>query len=198
MRELPLSPVEALRLELRSRDRQGASTCSQPAAGARRAKGVEYFPSRLTEDEGIAGGSQRGVDQEEQGPRTGSDLGALKAKLLDLQRREQDVIGTDLEPPFASRASSGAVVSQRQATGRQPSPDGMMGSRVRRGPNAYRRPRPSSSGPGRRPPIDACVEDASSLLRRFASDRVECPSGCGEEVRVSNLRHHQASVCALR
>lgn len=192
LRELPLSPVEALRLELRSRERQEASTCSQTGAEARRAKGVEYFPSRLIEDEGIEG-FERKAERQEQGPRTGSDLGAL-AKLLGVQRREQDIIGPDLDPPVVSRAASGAIVSQR---GSKLSPDG-MGSRVGRQLKADRRPRPSSSGPSRRPPIGAHVEEASALFRRCASGRVECPSGCGEEVRVSNLRHHQASACILR
>lgn len=195
MRELPLSPVEALRLELRSRDRQGPSSCSQTGTEARHAKGVEYFPSRLTDDGGITGGSDRRAEQREQGPRTGSDLGTLKAKLLDVQRREQDIIGTGLHPPCLSRVASGEIVSQRQATDRKSSPDG-LGRRVRRRIKADRRP--SSSGPSRRPPIDIHVGDTSSLLRRCSSDSLECPSGCGEEVRVSDLGHHQESVCALR
>lgn len=194
MRELPLSPVEALRLELRSRDRQGPSTCSETGE-ARHAKGVEFFPSRLTDGGGITGGSERRIEQQEQGPRTGSDLGVLKAKLLDVQRREQDIIGTNLDPPCRSRVASGEIFSQRQATDRKSSPDG-LGSRARGRLKADRRP--SSSGPSRRPPIRAHVEEASSLLRRGASDRVECPSGCGEEVRVSDLGHHQESVCTLR
>lgn len=197
MREFPLSPVEALRLELRSRERQGASTGSQTDAEARHVKGVEYFPSSLTEDGGIAGGPERRMEQEEQGPRTGSDLGALRAKLLYVKCRERDIIGTDLDPPSVSRAINGAIVSQRQATGRISSLDGMS-SRDRPQMTADRRRRPSSSGPSRRLPIGAHVEEASSLLRRGVSDRVECPSGCGEEVRVSDLGHHQASFCSLR
>lgn len=176
--------MEALRLELRSRERQGASTCPQTRAEARSATGVQYFPSHLTEDAGIEGGSERRNEQQE-GPRTGSDLEALKAQLLDVQRREQGIVGTGPDPTFVSRV------------GRTLSPDG-MGSKVQRQTNADRRPRPSSSGPRRRPSMGVRVEGASSLLRRCASDRVECPSGCGEEVRVSSLRHHQASACTLR
>ena len=194
MRELPLSPVEALRLELRSRDRQGASICSQTGGvEAKHAKGVEYFPSRLTADEGITEGSEHRTEQ--QGPRTGSDLGVLKAKLLDVQRREQDIIGTGLDPLCLTRATNDEVISQRREADRKILSDS-RGSRIQRrlGPDR----RPSSSGPGRRPLIGAHVEEASSLFRRCASELVECPSGCGEEVRLSDVGSHQESACTLR
>lgn len=209
MREQPLSPVEALRLELRSKAGLGGSKPSDSAAQSTRPRGVEYFPSRLecfpstscvtteNDDKALAGGSPRRRQHQEQGPRDDSDLGALKAKLLDVQRREQDILGAVGEPPSVSRPGGGAMVlSQRDAAAcRSSSPDG-TGRKGRARLPADRRQRPSSSGPSRRPPKGSNVDEFSS--RRRAGDYVECPSGCGEEVRVNDVGHHQASLCSLR
>lgn len=195
MRELPISPVEALRLELRSREGHGAPTSPQSAARARHPKGVEYFPACLADDGDNTGGPTVRLEQEH-GPRTGSDLGALRVKLSNVQLREQELLGTGGEPRFVLRRANGAVVSPRRACGRNAWPDG-IGSKGRQ-LSPDRRRRPSSSGPDRRRPAVSLVEEASSLLRRGTGDRVECPSGCGEELRVNDLRYHQESLCALR
>lgn len=210
MRELPLSPVEALRLEIRSKESLGASKPAGAAAQATHPKGVQYFPSRLEffpstsrpAEHGnkaeLAGGSTRRGERQEQGPRDGSDLESLKTKLLDVQRQEKEILGTDGELPSVLRPARGAiVVSQRPGERRSASPDG-TGRKDRAQPPADRRQRPSSSGPSRRPPKGFCLNEASSLSRRGAGDCVECPSGCGEEVRVNDLGHHQASFCSLR
>ncbi|CAM9651366.1 unnamed protein product [Ectocarpus sp. 6 AP-2014] len=178
MRDLPLSPVEAFRSELQSTSRNEASSPSALTAGTRR--GVEYFPSCLT-DEGAA----RQVEQE-QGPSTDSDLGGLKAKLL----------GAGDEPPIVARTGHSAGAPAKQATKSNALPNGPDGSGRHLPSNRLRRP--STGGPSRRPPVAPLVEAVSSLPHRGTWDRIECPSGCGEELRATDLRHHQASLCALR
>lgn len=195
MRDLPISPVEALRLELRSSVGHGAPTDSQSAAGTKLPKNVEYFPACIADDEENVGGSTVRLEQE-QGPRTGSDLNALKEKLSKVQRREQELLSAGGDPAFVLQRANGAAVSPPHATSSSAWPDD-FGSKNRQ-PAPGRRRRPSSSGPGRRPRAVSLVDEHCSLLRRGNSDRIECPSGCGEEVRMADLGHHQASLCELR
>ncbi|CAM9252452.1 unnamed protein product [Ectocarpus fasciculatus] len=170
MRDLPLSPVEAFRSELQS-NRNEASSSSALTAGSRHG-GVEYFRSCLTE--------------QEQGSRVDSDLGGLKAKLL----------GAGDEPPIVARTGHRAVAPAQQPTNSNALPNGPDGRGRHLRPNHLRRP--STGGPSRRPPVALLAEAVSSLPHRGTWDRIECPSGCGEELRVTDLGHHQASLCALR
>lgn len=194
MRDLPLSPVEALRLELRSREGHRAQIPKQSTAGARHPS-VEYFPACLSHDGEHADPSTVSVEQE-QGPRTDSDLDALREKLSKVQLREQELLSTGKEPPVVLRKANGVVVSPPHARSSNAWPDG-IGSKHQQLLLSRRR-RPSSSGPGRRPRTISLEDESSSLLRRETGDRIECPSGCGEQVRVTDLGHHQASLCELR
>lgn len=178
MRDLPLSPVEAFRSELQSTNRNEASSPSALTAGTRH--GVEYFRSCLTDE-----GATRQIEQD-QGSRTDSDLGGLKAKLL----------GAGDEPPIVARTGHSAVAPAKQPTNSNALPNGPDGRGRHLPSNRLRRP--STGGPSRRPPVAPLAEAVSSLPHRGTWDRIECPSGCGEELRVTDLRHHQASLCALR
>lgn len=179
MRDLPLSPVEAFRSELQSTNRNEASSSPALTPGTRHSS-VEYFRSCLTD-----GGATRQVEQE-QGPRADSDLRGLKAKLL----------GAGDEPPIVARAGHGAVSPAQQPTNSNALPNGPDGRGRHLRSNRLRRP--STGGPSRRPPVAPLAEAVSSLPHRSTRDHIECPSGCGEELRVTDLGHHQASLCALR
>ncbi|CAM9375166.1 unnamed protein product [Hapterophycus canaliculatus] len=180
MRELRIPPVEALHRKLRCGEHHEVASPIDVAAGPRHC--VEYFPSRLPGDGDDARGDLRS--------RAGADPGTLSNK-LQAGHQEEELSGV---PLFVH--SDRAVASLQQIKGNGSSPDSTGGQfqRLASDPPRHR----SSSGQGRRPPLGPLLEAAPPPLHLGTGDRVECPSGCGDDVQVTNLEHHHASLCALR
>lgn len=200
MRELPLSPVEALRLENRFRGRQrsgSATTAARKTAAAakiaEKRNGVVYYPACLADDNSNVHNNSNGkLPQHEQegGPRqhAGPDLDAPRST-LDLDTR---IVRSELP-------SQSAWGTQEKAPDSHASPDrpayGIMCTKSLPLLRCDRR-RPSSSGARRRP--RQLPSQASLLDRSAMDDYAECPSGCGEEIRVQDLQEHHKSLCSSR
>lgn len=198
MRELPLSPVDALRLELRSRDTQGHSTNTDSKTGSSYRRGVQYFPARLAKDDEKA----KTIESKQgQGQSTGHENDALKTKLIVGAQSQQGVVGTS-ESKLSLRKGRGhnvAIMRQIQEHNNfiaSPDRQAIVKSTVGRMPRGDRRP--ASSGGPRRPPGCPRAWAVSSLWHGATGDHTECPLGCGEEVRVHDLAQHTQSLCALR
>lgn len=195
MRELPLSPVEALRLELRlkgskGRQRPGTATTTTVEGS------VVYYPANLASDDhtnGTNSNSRVPENEREGGSQTGSDLEAPKSTLhLDLNTR---AVRSELRSPSAwgtqGRERENDVSPDRLAPGIM-----SLGRKSRR-LRCDRRPASASSGTHRRP-RHLLPSSQISLLHSATDDYAECPSGCGEEIRVQDIQKHQKSFCALR
>lgn len=183
MRELPLSPVEALLCELRSRERQGPSRDTE---GISNLKGVEYFPARLT-----------GNEDNRRAPEIEQDRNRL-----DVHRRQQDFLRTNSKSSCLfqkRRTGDNLAISWQPATSSTAVPSGQLA--VTKGSDSGRLQhdrRPASSGGCHRPPRGPLARAVSTLWRCATGDHVECPLGCGEEVRICDLVQHQTSLCAFR
>ncbi|CAM9941328.1 unnamed protein product [Scytosiphon promiscuus] len=184
MRELPLLPVEELRMELQLSI--GCEVSPRPPRLA--TAGVEYFPSCLPGDGDNARSEQRPTT-------TGPDPAVLHKNSFQTRRQEQEPSEAGGGVPHLLH-SDRAVVSSGQEADSYSSPE-FSGRQVRR--LASDPPhRLSSCGQGRYPPRGPPGKTPSPFLSHDMGDRVECPSGCGDEVRVADLNHHQESLCALR
>lgn len=174
MRELPISPLRALHLELQSKGWQGklADTCST-ATAVERVKGVEYFPARLTPEDLD---SERVYENEcTREPLAGFDLDMPRTTFEGGSRCEEslsdEVRGKVTVPPDRSLTIISGTMKEDQ--------------------------RPKTSRPRRRPPADLLARATSSELHR-RSDFTECRVGCGKEIRVQDLDDHENSLCHLR
>lgn len=198
MRELPLSPVDALRLELRSRDAHGHTNNADSKSDCSYRRGMQYFPARLGNDyeKVITTESRR-----EQGQPTGCEHDALIATLIVDAERQQGVVGTS-ESTLALRKGRCRNIpikrrTQEQNTIASPDRQAIVNRTINNGRMPRGELRPASSGGPRRPGCPLSGE-ASSLWHRATSDHTECPMGCGENIRVCALIQHQQSLCALR
>ena len=188
MRELPLSPVEALRLELRlegSKGRQRPGTATTAVAAEKNS--VAYYPACLASDDSANGNNS----EREGGLHTRSDLQAPIGFTLNLDSNSRIIRRSDMPSPSA-------WAPQERAAGSDAAPDrfapGIMGTKSRR-LQCDRRPASASSGARRRP---RHLPSRASLLHFATDDYTECPSGCGEEIRLQDLQEHQKSSCASR
>lgn len=188
MRELPLSPVEALRLEfrlkgLKGRQRPGTAT----TVAAEKNSSVVYYPACLASD-GNANGNN---SEREGGPHTRSDLQAPIGFTLNLDSNTRIVRRSDMPSPSA-------WAPQERAAGSDAAPDrftpGVMDTKSRR-LQCDRRPASASSGAHRR---TRHLPSQASLLHCATDDYTECPLGCGEEIRRQDLQEHQKTSCASR
>lgn len=187
IRELPLSPVEALRMTLREKKAGEVATKIESNDGmVELRKGVEYFPAHLANDTEMMREEKL---QQERGPRAHSDLNGLRARLAEVQRRQQHLLGkTSSGPALERRRDRHTVDTRLRAKSTDVSLD-------QNDPLLCRR-RSASNGAGR---LKSCnVEETMGLVHRGDGDRTDCPLGCGEEVRVHDLGYHQTSLCALR
>lgn len=200
MRELPLSPVEALRLELRfrGRQRQGSITTATEKAAAEKTagkrNGVVYYPACLADDNNnVHNNSKNGkltLNEGEGGlhQQTGPDLKA-PISTLDLSTH---IVTSRSELPSQSAWRTPGRAAESHA-----SPDRLAyGMGTQSLPLRCDRRRPSSSGARRR--ARQLPSQASLLDRSAMDDYAECPSGCGEEIRVQDLQEHHKSFCASR
>lgn len=199
MRELPLSPVEALRLEMRARERQGRSTTTGIGKDALHRGGVKYFRARLTADE--ADEARAPESKQVRGLRSGSDLEALRDQLAEVQRLEHFLLKPTYGwPPAVGRETAGnrahTLLHSESGSDTETKRLGVGKGYEGRGLNCDRRP--MSSEQRRRPPTKSQGRPVSSLSCRATSDHAECPLGCGEEVQVQGLAQHQASLCRFR
>lgn len=181
MRELPLSPVEALRFERQS-DTAGESHSDKKTKDSTSIlhRGfVQYFPARLVDERGKGRAKRTENEQRHHGPRVDSDLDSCAAKLAEVQRRQQDT---------RHRGREACWEGTRRKT-RSSSPYQHVESLSRR--------RPVSSGYRRRS-LDFIAGGATRIEHRAIGDCAECPLGCGGEVRLRDLVHHQTSLCDFR
>lgn len=180
MRELPLSPVEALRFELQLKTAGGPDTSDNTKDSTEKLLQrslVQYFPARLADDRRKTKSSE--TERQLHGPKADSDLDALAARLVKLERQPLDILSRERE--------SHRNASCRQARTTDCSPIHYAEPLSRR--------RPSSSGQQRPQDITGVGKNAGYSV---AGDRTECPLGCGEEVRLRDLVPHQTSVCTFR
>lgn len=192
MRELPLSPVAALRLELVYKERQRPSIDAGVSKGTTKCrKGVEFLPARLTRDKDRS--TELDIELEP-GPHAGSDLEALKGKLLSVQHGKQDMFisKTGSTPVFEDGKIGSILTPWKESSGNNgwTCPVTVKRSADRR---LQYNDRPASSGARRRR-----TPTVSCYLRSLTGDHTECPFGCGEEIRVQDLAQHQASLCSWR
>lgn len=181
MRELPLSPVEALRFELQLKTAGEPDTSDNTRDSAEKLlhRGfVQYFPARLADDRRETGSSE--TERLLHGPRADSDLDALTAKPVKFEHQHLDIL---------SRKREGyRRASRRRARSTDCSP-------IHHAKPLGRR-RPSSGGHQRPQDLRGGVDINAAY--NVTGDRTECPLGCGEEVRLRDLVPHQASVCPFR
>lgn len=208
MRELPLSPVEALRLELRLKGlkaQKGQKGQKRPGTATTTPgpveKSVVYYPACLASDDNNNGNYSDGKvfeKEREGGPQTRSDLEAPRST-LDLDLKTTRATRSDMPFPSAWRTQEKAEGSDA-SPGRLPPGTmvGIMGTKSRL-LRCDRRPKSASSGARRRPRyLPSQVSSQASLLHSATDDYAECPSGCGEEIRVQDLQEHQKSFCGSR
>lgn len=198
MRNLPISPIEALRCEMRSRMAVQLSTHAVGSNGGSSSKqtNVQFMPARLTDGrnqgETTAFFVREQQRQQQHRPRADSAIDAPHSRPAEVQKRHQDILAgsTLTSTPNCGRQDSPVDMKKRRARSTGSSPE--------RHNKSWSRCRPTSSG-ARRPP-DSGPEGRSidSFPLQAAGDRTECPLGCGEEVRLYDVMRHQTSQCTFR
>lgn len=188
MRELPLSPVEALRLELRlkglkgGRQRPGTATTVAPEKNS-----AIYYPACLASDDNTS--------ERKGGPHTRPNLEAPIGFTLDLDSKTRISSRSGMLSPSAWTSQERAAGSDALLGRLVP---GITDTKIRR-LQCDRRPASASGGARRRPRhLPSQTSSQASLLHFATDDYAECPSGCGEEIRLQDLQEHQKLFCASR
>lgn len=187
MREFPVAPVEALRSELRLRGASLSPTEEHqrdviPPVGP----SARYLPAHLVADQHAA---ERYTIDEESCQKAGTAVDTLREILVGICHL-QNTLWPDIkaDPPSNGRHNASPLedVSNYQHTA-APSPAAAC-----RKSHRHRLP---SSGTLE---VYGTNDTRETGAYRVGGDATECPQGCGEHVRISDLGPHQTSLCPMR